>query len=126
MRVAKKQKANSEFTDSKVLFLVLKTEPFKVMVTGEKNEEYRTIGNWMNQRLFNKHGCKREYDYVKFVLGMDANSPFFICKFNGIKLVKHIRKKYSSGFEVNFDDEHYGIILGEIVSKGNLNHRFLR
>ena len=126
MGVAKKHKVNSEFSNSKILFLVLKTQPFKVMVTGEKSEEYRTIGNWMNQRLFNKDGSKREYDYVKFVLGMGADNPFFICKFNGIKLVKHMHNEYSTGFEVKFDDEHYAIMLGDIVSKGNLNHRFLR
>lgn len=115
-----------QFKDAKVLFFNLKTEPFKVMVTGEKNEEYRKISGWMNSRVLNKDGSKREYDYVKFVLGMGADKPVFICRFKGIKKVKNIHKKYSTGLEVNFLDEHYAVMLGEIVYKANLSHRYLR
>ena len=96
------------------------------MVTGEKNEEYRDIGEWMNSRVFNKDGSFREYDFVKFVLGMGADKPVFICKFKGIKKVKNIHKKYSNGFEVNFDNERYAVLLGDIVSSDNLNHSYLR
>jgi hypothetical protein len=120
-------KANNEsFKDSKILFFNLKTEPFKVMVTGEKNEEYRNIGDWMDKRLLNKDGTKREYEYVKFVLGMGADKPVFICRFKGFRKVKNIHKKYSTGLEVNFDDERYAVMLGEIVFTDNLGHPFLR
>lgn len=121
-------KINSEaqLKNSKILFLNLKTEPFKVMITGEKNEEYRDIGDWMNSRVFNKDGSKRDYDYVKFVLGMGADKPVFICRFKGIKKVKNIHKKYSTGHEVNFDNERYAVLLGEVVFTDNLNHSYLK
>jgi hypothetical protein len=117
---------SANLNKQKTLFFNLKTEPFKAMVTGEKDEEYRDISDWMNSRLFNKDGTKREYDFVKFVLGMGDDKPFFICRYKGFKRVKNICKKYNTGFEVKFDDEKYAVMLGEIVFKANLNHPFLR
>jgi hypothetical protein len=105
---------------SKVLFLNLKEEPFEVMVTGEKDEEYRDIKPWSDQRLLNKDRSFRQYDYVKFVQAYKADNPFFYCKFKGTKIVSNVHKKYSNGFEVHFDDERYAIMLGEIILTGNL------
>ncbi len=121
-----KIKSVEEIENAKVLFLNLKTEPFKVMITGEKYQEYRDISKWMNSRVFNKDGSSREYDYVKFVLGMGADKPMFISKFVGIKKVQSIHKKYSTGFEVNFDNERYAVCLAEVVYSANLNHPYLR
>ncbi len=122
----KKFTSQSDFSEYQVLKLNLKTEPFKVMVTGEKNEEYRDIGDWMNSRVFNRDGIKRDYDYVKFVLGMGNDKPVFICRFKGVQKVKNIHKKYSTGHEVNFDNERYAVLLGEVVFTDNLNHSFLK
>jgi hypothetical protein len=122
----KKFNSQSDFSEYQVLKLNLKTEPFKAMVTGEKNEEYRNIGDWMNSRVFNRDGIKRDYDYVKFVLGMGNDKPVFICKFKGVKKVKNIHKKYSTGHEVNFDNERYAVLLGEVVFTDNLNHSYLK
>ena len=108
------------------LFFNLKTEPFKAMVTGEKNEEYRAIGKWMDARLFNKDGSERHYDYVKFVLGMGADKPYFVCKYLGFKKVKNIHYRYKNNLTVDFDDERYAVMLGEVVEQGNLDHHYLR
>jgi hypothetical protein len=124
--MANKINSLAELKNNKVLFFNLKTEPFKIMITGEKNEEYREVGDWMNSRIFNKDGSIREYDYVKFVLGMGADKPVFVCKFLGVKKVKNIHKKYSTGFEVNFDGERYAVMLGEVIFTDNLNHSYLR
>ena len=104
----------------KVLLLNLNSEPFEVMVTGEKNEEYRDIKKWTNSRILNKDGGFRAYDYVKFVEGYGGAKPFFYCKFKGTKRVSKVHKKYSNGLEVNFDDERYAIMLGDIVLTRNL------
>jgi hypothetical protein len=90
------------------------------MVTGEKKVEYRDIKPWMNSRLFDKDGNPRAYDFVKFTLAYGSDKPFFVCRFKGIKKVTKVRIKYSTGFEVKFDNERWGILLGEIVKTGNL------
>jgi hypothetical protein len=112
--------SKKELDEAKILKFNLKTEPFMVMVTGEKTVEYRDIKPWMNSRLFDKEGNPRTYDFVKFTLAFGNNKPYFICRFNGFEKVKKVRMKYSNGFEVKFDDERWGIRLGEIVMNGNL------
>ena len=114
------------FKSYRVLLLTLKRQPYQVMVTGEKNEEYRDIKAWSNQRLLNKDGSFRMYDYVRFALAYGADKPFFYCAYKGTKYVSNIHKKYSNGLEVNFDDKRFAIMLGEIVVTGNQNHPLLK
>lgn len=104
----------------KILRLNLKYEPFEVMITGEKNVEYRDIKPWVNSRLFNKDNSHKEFDYVKIMHAYSGDNPYFFCEFKGIKKVKGIHKKYSNGFEIHFDDERWGIQLGDIVFRGNI------
>ena len=118
--------AEFKLAKRKILFFNLKTEPFKVMVTGEKNEEYRKIGKWMNSRVYNKDGSERKYDFVKFVLGMGSDKPFFVCRFEGVKKVDRFNKTYSSGHQVTFENEQYAVMLGEVLKKGNLEHSYLQ
>ena len=50
----------------------------------------------------------------------DSKNPFFICEFKGIDVVKNVHVKYSNGFQVDFDDERWGIQLGKIIEVGNM------
>jgi len=63
------------------LYLSLKKEPFAVMVTGEKQEEFRKNSGWIRSRLFDKKDNEKKYDYIKFVNGYGADKPYFICKY---------------------------------------------
>lgn len=107
-----------DLKDKKILQFNLKKLPFEVMVTGEKNIEYRDIKPWTNSRLLNKDGSIRHYDYVKFTLGHGGTNPYFICEFKGIEKVGNVHVCYSNGFEINFDNERWGIKLGNVIIKG--------
>lgn len=51
------------------LNLSLHKLPFDVMLTGEKDKEYRKPSKWIVSRLYNKDGTLKKYDVVKFVNG---------------------------------------------------------
>src|SRR5579863_1810950 len=118
-RKSKKKISKKELDEAKILKFNLKTEPFMVMVTGEKKVEYRDIKPWMNSRLFDKDGNPRIYDFVKFTLAFGNDKPYFICRFNGFEKVKKVRIIYSNGLKVQFDDERWAIQLGKVVKTGN-------
>jgi hypothetical protein len=104
---------------SKILPLSLITEAFVVMITGEKQIEYRDIKQWVNSRLLNKDGTPKKIGYIKFFNGRCVkDSPYFICEYKGATKVKNVHKKYSTGFEVNFDGEKWAIQLGKIIERG--------
>lgn len=106
---------------ARVLRLTLSQEPFEVMVTGEKDVEYRKDSEWIRSRLFH-NDMPRKYDFVHFTNGYGADKPFFVARFvefagiiNGAPLIK-----YSNGLEISEMDYDWCIYLGEIVAKGNL------
>jgi hypothetical protein len=108
-------------TKDKILFLALYKEAFDVMVTGEKDKEYRKPSDWIKSRVLNKDGTAREYDYIKFVNGYGSDKPYFIIEF--IQLftsVKPIQYTYSNGLKVDVEVNDFVIQLGGIVEKGNL------
>lgn len=114
------KKPDNNFPSSKVLLLNLKKEPFEVMVTGEKKIEYREMKEWMYSRLFDKDGNPKQYDYVKFILGYSNDNPFFYAPFLGIEELNEVDETYSNGLSVKFNDEKYGIKLGEPILVGNM------
>jgi hypothetical protein len=114
--------SQSDFSEFKVFKLTLSTKPFQVMVTGEKNFEYRDIKKWSNDRLFNKDGSPKHYDYVRFQIAYQPSYPYFFCEYKGFDKVTGVDIKYSNGFTVKFDDERYAIKLGDIVLTGNLKN----
>ena len=118
--MAVKFNSESELKQYKILNFNLKLEPFNVMVTGEKKFEYRVMSDHWRRRFYNKDGSLKHFDFVKFIHAYSAKNPFFICEFKGLEVVKNVHIKYSTGFEVNFDDERWAVKLGEIVLKGNL------
>jgi hypothetical protein len=101
-----------------VLTLTLKAQPYAVMVTGEKKEEFRLQTKWIESRLVNSAtGEDKQYNRVKFVNGYGKHRPSFTVSFKGYKLeVNGVHKKYSNGLEVDSRGKPtYIIFLGDDI-----------
>ena len=83
--------------------LTLKAQPYGVMVTGEKKEEFRLQSKWIESRLIDSvTGKDKQYDRVSFVNGYGKHRPSFTVSFKGYKLEANgVHKKYSNGLEVD-------------------------
>lgn len=105
----------------RVLRLSLNKTPFEVMVTGEKREEFRKVCRWIESRLFNKDGSKREYDYIEYVNGYGSDRPRFVTDFKGFELVDGgIHRKYSNGLELNITETQYVIQHSKVLEVKNV------
>ena len=101
----------------------LNPEPFEVMVTGEKKEEFRRPSDFIKSRLVDsKTGVDKQLKTVKFVQGYSNERPFFTAQFKGYKLEANgVHRLYSNGFEVDWRGKPtYIIYLGDIIERGNL------
>ena len=107
--------------EKKTLHLTLSKKPFEVMVTGEKPEEFRKPSDWIESRLFNKDGSKKEYDLVKFVNGYGADKPYFSAIYGGFfPSIINKTVQYSNGLKVDVEPGDYVLMLGDIIETGNL------
>lgn len=107
----------------KQLLLTLKKEPFEVMVTGEKREEFRKNSDWIRSRLFDQLGNEKEYDTIKFVNGYGNHRPYFICEYGGfMECYMEVRDRiYSNGLIVSGITKYdFVIYCGPIIETGNL------
>lgn len=103
------------------LNLSLHKLPFEVMLTGEKDNEFRVPSKWIVSRLYNKDGSLKKYDVVKFVNGYGYDKPYFICQYLGFEIcTRQFTEVYSNGFEVEVCDGDYIIKLGKILHTGNI------
>lgn len=94
---------------SSILQLVLKGQWFKMILSGEKKEEYREITPYWDKRLDNK-----KYDYVRFRWGYETKSPTILIECKGIQ-------KGGIGVpEWGWDNECYIIKLGDIIKTENI------
>ena len=106
------------------LTLTLKKEPFELMLSGEKKEEFREKGGWIESRLFDSKnpGTRRQYDTVKFINGYGSDKPWFTTEFKGFQYSSDVHRRYSTGFEVDLRHRPtYIILLGDIIERGNVN-----
>lgn len=106
----------------RILHLSLKKEPFEVMITGEKKQEYRKPTKWLLSRLYNKDGTEKQYDVIKFTNGYGKDRPQFVCEYCGIEtMYGNVGLfKYSNGFQVNLVAGDIVIKCGKIGIKRNL------
>lgn len=102
----------------RMLHLSLKHEPFEVMISGEKDKEYRKPSKWILSRVNNNNN---NYGYVKFVNGYGSDKPYFICEYKGFEsnIIKE-KITYSNGLDVIVDEGDIIISLGKIVESGNM------
>ena len=103
---------------TRTLKLTLTRQFFEVMVTGEKNEEYRDPSDWISSRLFNGED-ERGYDFVEFTNGYGKDKPRFTARYKGLEIRSRVQKKYSNGATTQITTDVYAILLGEIVSIEN-------
>ena len=115
---------NTDVTNSKIIYLPLKREPFAIMVTGEKQIEIRkqTRANRIkNQLVDSKTGKDKEYDYIFFRNGYYETMPFFLCEFKGFRIASEDSSvRYSDGRVINIKAGDTIILLGKVLECGNL------
>lgn len=117
----------TDLTGKRILWLTVKKKPFEVMVTGEKREEFRKPGEWIQSRLYReiKRGKlvyhePREYDLVIFTNGYGNDKPYFIAE-----MINHGSYNfedtvtYSNGLTVHITPGTHIIKLGNILEIGN-------
>jgi len=97
------------------LLLTLNKKSFDIMITGEKNVEYRNPSPWIISRL-SKH-----YNTVKFINGYGSKMPYFVTEFlkweiNDIET----EISYSNGHKAHLTKGLISIYLGQIIESGNL------
>ena len=103
------------------LRLTLSALPYQVMVTGEKQHEFRSQSRWISSRLF-RDGQMRPYTHVEFVNGYGKDRPRFIAEFKGARVVNPgdaefgSTLRYSNGLIVQITEPMYIIELGNIVA----------
>lgn len=105
--------------DVKVLTLVLKKQWYDLMVTGEKDKEFRRPSQWMKSRLIDKNGNSREYKFVKFVCGYQRDAKYFLCLYEGFGTGydNTYTFKSSPGLNLKVNPEDYVLFLGKVVYK---------
>lgn len=110
------------FEGQKVLRLTLHPRAFEVMITGEKQFEYRKPSTWLKARLYDKQGKPIKYNYVLFVNGYGDDLPFFITKFGGAgnAPIEVLDLKFSTGFKFDLHQGDVMIFLPKVVAFGNV------
>jgi hypothetical protein len=107
----------TEIEKGRVLKLTLNKAPFDVMLSGEKQCEYRRPSDYILSRL------RREYDYVMFFNGGYTGGvlPWFACPFNGFDVAREpANLEFSNGLQVIVSLNDFIINLGPVVAFGNL------
>jgi hypothetical protein len=105
---------------TKTLRLTLKAQPFEVMSSGEKKEEYREPSEWIKSRLFHKDGTAKHYDFVEFTNGYGATRPKFKAAYVKVDMAQESKEiTYSNGLVVKVKEGDYVIqfLLPEQANK---------
>src|SRR4051812_30019681 len=94
------------------LFLVLKTEWYEMIQSGEKKEEYRDLSDYWIRRLMPDNKTIRQFKTIKFQLGYQLNAPQMIVECKKIHKGR-AKAKWSAGYT----GECFVISLGEILKR---------
>jgi hypothetical protein len=89
------------------------------MVTGEKDEEFRKEGKWIESRLIDRADGERpavgrHYDAVEFTNGYGPTRPRFLVEYKGFDFLPYVYRKYSNGLIVD-TGMSWRINLGKIL-----------
>ena len=102
-----------------ILHLTIKKEPFEVMVTGEKQEEYRSPTEWITSRLFDKDGNPKKFDRIRFTNGYNKKQPYFECKHINTRVHDNLLpdeyRAYENGLKVTIKGGDIIIELGKVL-----------
>lgn len=106
--------------NNKVLVLSVTKQWFDLMETGEKTSEFRKPTKFIKDRLFNKDGSAKQYDYILINNGYGYHLPLFIAKYDGFGTGYNNQYTFSDGSTLNVSHEDYNIFLGKIIYKANI------
>jgi hypothetical protein len=116
----------------KILHLTVTKKWFDLMITGEKDKEFRKPSPWILSRLWDKQPestiakkvyKEKQYDAVKFTNGYGSNMPYFIAHYKGFTESKTAYPAiYSDGSLVKVEKGDIIIKLGDIIEKGNIDN----
>lgn len=99
----------------RVLRLTLKKKWFDMIAGGQKKEEYRKPGRWIEARV----NSRRQYDVVEFRNGYGPDAPKVFAEYKGFR---YGAGSQSLGAEPGV---HYLVILlGEIIPDGAVSASF--
>ena len=113
----------------KILTLTLNKKPFDVMITGEKNREYRKMKEGSKIKKGNRgklydiktnYTQPKIYDYVEFTNGYGKERPSFTALFIKTSIINSVNETYSNGLTVKYDEPVYCIELGDIIETKNI------
>jgi hypothetical protein len=109
---------------TKTLKLTLKAQPFELMQTYEKCNEFRKPSDWIKSRLYNKDGSMKNYDLVEFTNGYGSTRPRFTAYYCGFSICqKDITLTYSNGLVVKVEKGDFIISFYKDCSE--INSSFL-
>jgi hypothetical protein len=109
--------------ENKVLILPVCKQWFDLMETGEKTSEFRKPSKFIKDRLYNKNGSTKQYDYVLIINGYGYHRPYFISKYEGFGTNYDVQYTFSDGSKLNVFPEDYNIFLGEIIKRVNVKKK---
>ena len=102
--------------DDKKWIFYLKREPYDVMITGEKQLEFRIASSYWRRRLLNRDGSPKIFDILEFSLGYGSNRPKFQANHVGTRIISEYHHTWSNGLCVTFTAVEYIVVeLGTIV-----------
>lgn len=105
---------------NRTLKLNVKHRWFELMVTGQKNLEFRKPSDWIKSRLLNK-----EYDLIEIRSGYGKHRPYFIAKYKGYIenketfCVGYANPHGIGGIILTIEPEDFIIEIGKIKQIGN-------
>ena len=105
---------------NKVLVLPVCKVWFDLMETGEKTSEFRKPTKFIKDRLYNKDGSTKHYDYILINNGYGYHLPYFIAKYEGFGTGYNNQYTFSDDSNISVLPEDYNIFLGEIIYKANI------
>lgn len=110
----KLKKLSANVMDNLTLILTINKRSFEVMVTGEKQNEYRTPSNWIMARL------SKNYQAIKFINGYGNSKPYFIAEYKNWNVITEVQEiEYSNGHKADLKKGLINIHFGKIIEVGN-------
>lgn len=98
------------------LKLTLKWQPFELMASGEKMEEYREVKPWVDSRLLFEDNTPRVYDRIIYTNGYGKDRPRLTVDFSGIVLLTGgVHHEYSNGLIVSTTEPRWKILHTRII-----------
>ena len=110
------EEAGAPAGEARHLFFVLKKKWYDVMVTGEKNVEYRDKKWYYERMMVDEDGEFKKFAYVEFQCAFSHPLRRFRAGFVDVSIVNEHWQRWSNEAEVSFKDKPtYAINLGPLL-----------